>query len=211
MELLIGVSVGLQVSLVFLHRPHVHLKEAHQGEQKSYVTNQRKAPTRKRVCEDGEANPRAHFSTIVGTRHESEQRSHGNGTLLRTVCLSHAAELDMNGSVDAFANTHGNQGSDEHCSICHRCIEGVAQRVSNLWVRGDDGEDEESESPVVGAVLEQVCERHRAVRELVDKEGLEETLRVMECPGDHCDSTESERYGERTVPAPKDGGRSCRR
>ena len=78
-------------------------------------------------------------------------------------------------------------------------------------MRGDDQTDEESESPVIGTVLEQIRERHCAVRKLVNKEGLEETLRVMESPGDHCDSTESGRRGVRTSPAPKDGGRSCRR
>ena len=34
-ELLIGVSVGLQVSLVFLHCPDVHLEESGHCEEKS--------------------------------------------------------------------------------------------------------------------------------------------------------------------------------
>ena len=131
-ELLIGVSVSHQISLMFLHGPDVHLEEASHGEEKSYMMSKKKTPTRERVCEDGETNPRTHFSTIVGTRHESEQRSHGNGTLLRTVRLPHAAELNMDGSVDAFAKSHRDQRSDEHCSVCHWRIERMTQCVSNL-------------------------------------------------------------------------------
>lgn len=149
-----------------------------------------KEPTRKRVRENGEADPRAHFRTIVRTRYKLEQGSHGNGTLLRTVRLPHAAELNMNGSVDALANTHSDQCREEHHLVGHRRIERMAQRVSNLEMKHDKGDDEESESPVISAVLEQVGERHRTVRKLVDKEGLEETLRVVECPRNHCDSTE---------------------
>ena len=148
-----------------------------------------KEPTRKRVSENGEANPRAHFRAVVRTRHELEQGSHGNGTLLRTVRLSHAAELNVDGSVDALANTHSDQGREEHRLVGHRRIERMTQRVSNLGMKHDEGDDEESESPVIGTVLEQVSERHRAVRELVNKEGLEETLRIVERPGNHCDST----------------------
>ena len=147
-----------------------------------------KGPTRKRVCQNGEADPRAHFRAVVRTRYELEQGSHGNGTFLRAVRLSHATELNMNGSVDALANTHSDQCREEHRLVGHRRVKRMTQRVSNLEMKHDEGDDEESEAPVIGAVLEQVGERHRAVRELVDKEGLEETLRVMECPRNHCGS-----------------------
>lgn len=44
---------------------------------------------------------------------------------------------------------------------------------------------EKSVSPVVSTVLEEIGNRHGAVRELVNEEGLEESFSVVEHPGDH--------------------------
>lgn len=44
---------------------------------------------------------------------------------------------------------------------------------------------EERVSPVVGAVLVEIGDGHSAVRELVNEEGLEQTLGVVQHPGDH--------------------------
>lgn len=85
----------------------------------------------------------------------------------------------MNRPIHALTKQHAEEASVHNVHVLLRRVEGVAQRVAH----------EERVSPVVDAVLEEVCERHRTVRELVNEKGFKETLRVMEDPGDHSEST----------------------
>lgn len=85
----------------------------------------------------------------------------------------------MNRPIDALTQQHAEETSIHDVHVLLRRIEGMAQRVAH----------EERVSPVVDAVLEEVCERHSAVRELVNEKGFKETLRVMEDPGDHSEPT----------------------
>ena len=91
---------------------------------------------------------------------------------LGAVTLAHRAELEMHSAVHALADEHTSESSVHDGHVGLRGVQGMADRVSH----------EESVAPVVSAVLEQVGQRHGAVRELVDEEGLKEALGVVESP-----------------------------
>lgn len=49
-----------------------------------------------------------------------------------------------------------------------------------------------SKAPVVNAVLEEVCQRHRCVREAMDEDGFEKSLGVMNGPASSGDATKND-------------------
>lgn len=134
MQLLILISVSLDVALMLLHSPHIHLQEAGNGEQQSYKSTLIAFPTRQRVCGDSEEHPGEHLRTIVGTGHELKERALRNGALLRAVALSHAAELQVNGSVDALTDKHARETEIKKTLGGHGGVERVAESVADLWV-----------------------------------------------------------------------------
>lgn len=196
MKLLVLISISLQISLMLLHGPHVHLKESSQGEQQRYtVTKTAIPPTRQRSGHNRETDPRADLSTIIGTgdifeknallfRHMSLNYL-GNGSLLRSVGFSHPAELQVDRAVDALADEHGDEGSVNDGPVGDGRVQRMAQRVAHLGSHAMAARYEESVSPVIGAVLVEIGDGHRAVGELVHEEGLEEALGVVQHPGDH--------------------------
>ena len=113
------------------------------------------------------------------------QYYHGNGSFLRAICLAHVTELEMHSAIDTLAEEHSDQSGVDDGPVGDRSVERMAERVSHLAMNDVSSAYEESVAPIIGAVLEQVRERHRAVRELVDEERLQQTLRVMQSPGQH--------------------------
>lgn len=113
------------------------------------------------------------------------QYYHGNGSFLRAICLAHVTELEMHSAIDTLAEEHSDQSGVDDGPVGDRSVERMAERVSHLAMNDVCRAYEESVAPIIGAVLEQVREGHRAVRELVDEERLQQTLRVMQSPGQH--------------------------
>lgn len=46
----------------------------------------------------------------------------------------------------------------------------------------------ESISPIISTILEKIGQRHRSVRELVNKEGLKQSFGIMKSPSNHSKS-----------------------
>ena len=143
MQLLVLISVGLQISLMLLHRPHVHLEESSQREQQRYnITKTAILPTRERSRHNRETDPRTDLSTIIGTGDIFEKNTLmftdmslnylGNGSLLRSVGFAHSAELQMHGAVDALADEHGDESSVDDRPVGDGRVQRVAERVAHL-------------------------------------------------------------------------------
>lgn len=143
MQFLVLISIGLQISLMLLHCPHVHLEESSQCEQQRYKMRKPAIlPTRERPRHNRETNPRTNFRTIIGTGDIFEKNTLmmtymslnylGNGSFLRSVRFSHSAELQMNGAVDALADEHGDESSVNDRPVRNRGVQRMAERVANL-------------------------------------------------------------------------------
>ena len=83
----------------------------------------------------GEESPRADLREIVGARHELEQRTHRDRTLLRTIGLTHHAELKVDRGIDALTNCHSNQSDKNRRLVGYWGIQGVAKSVADLEMK----------------------------------------------------------------------------
>ena len=84
------------------------------------------------MSHDGEKDPRENLSTIVRAGHELEERSHGDRTLLRSISLTHSAELQVDSAVNALADEHTNHTNVHNERALHSSVEGMAKSVTNL-------------------------------------------------------------------------------
>eukprot|EP00760_Papus_ankaliazontas_P008024 PhM_4_TR13645/c0_g1_i1/m.67567 len=154
-NLLVGLTACLDVAAVLFQRPLCHLR----------TTRGREHPRAQNPGADAEPNPRHDLEEVVGARHKLEQCAFGDGALLVALRRAHARELQMNGAVEDLTNKHQNRTGVQGV-LRGRGVQRVTQKVPN----------KRRKAPVVNAVLEDVEERHRWARELMNKERLELTL-----------------------------------
>lgn len=87
------------------------------------------------MSSNGEEDPGEHFSTIVGTRDELEERTLGNGTFLRTIALTHTAELKVNSAVDALTKEHANKTKIQEEVVGDGGVQGMAESITDLRIK----------------------------------------------------------------------------
>ena len=155
------VGVLLLVSTVLLECPLGHLGKS----------DEHKHPHDKDVGHNRKRDPRHDLKHVVRARHNVEEPALGRGALIRSFLGAHVAQLEMHHAVQNLRDHHHGTRS-ERDSVAGRGVVRVAKDVANGG----------SESPVVGAVLEQVAQWHRRPAELVHEEGLQLALQVVEDP-----------------------------
>lgn len=146
--------------------PDSHLGEAHQGEEGHWDT----------LCHNGKANPGADLVSVVGTGHQQKQP--GEGVLGGVWDLPgfrprwpKIPESHVDREVPKLTNHKNGQCQLNLLnSIGRGCVERVVDVISHP----------RSKAPVVGAVFEDVSQRHGSVRESVHEESLQQALDVVE-------------------------------
>lgn len=160
------VAELLQVTAVLPFGPHRHLDEAHQGEEGH----------RQALGHQREAEPRAELVGVVGAG--DQQEDPGEGVLGGVGDLpglrARWAEIAQ-GNMDGEVADLTEQEDDERQSDLLLAVNGGrVQRVVDVVGHPC------CKAPVVGAVLEDVAQRHGSVGEAVDKQRLQQPLQVVE-------------------------------
>jgi len=161
----------LDVIPVLAQGPHGHLVEAGQGEEQRGKT----------LRHGTERQPRSHLIGVVRAGHARKETSEGVGggvgdAANRGAGGAEVAEGDVDGEV-ARLKQQEKRSTHVDLSVGGGGEEGVVDVVGEVG----------GEQPVVGAVLEQVEDRHGVVGEAVHKDGFEEAFQVVEGVTGHCE------------------------
>jgi hypothetical protein len=162
-----------QVVAMFATSPLSHLEEASQSKEEG----------RQALGHEAESQPSSNLVSIVGAANKVEEPSHRIGCrhwYLPLLCAWWPKVPECNMDAEIAILTHQKEGKASNhlgSSKTGRRIQWVVDKV------GDKG----SKAPVIAAVLEQVSERHCGMGETMDKEGLQQSLAIVQSPTDHSD------------------------
>lgn len=130
------------------------------------------------MCHDRERSPGVPLIGVVGARDEVEQKrerilgGHGNSSL-GGARWTQISQRQVNREVAVLI-----EKERDECQV-HLHLAEVGLGVERVV---DIVADVEGEAPVVAAILEQIHDRHRGVREAMHEHRLQQTLHVVNRP-----------------------------
>lgn len=143
--------------------------------------------TWKTLSHNAEEDPRIHLIGVVGTWDKVEENGKGVSGWFRYFALARASwaqisQCDMDRQVSQLAEQKSDKPRiDLYIAVGWRSIQWVVHVITDV----------KCETPIIGAILEEIHDRHSGVWEAMDEQSFKQSLCIVQSPTGSGNATET--------------------